>query len=144
MSDNFYACKACGRENKMVDKFCGNCGAENVLRLKIIAKLESESKQYERDSGKLREPYKQALLRDSITMELAAGMLIRKSRKLKLRKSKLETGGTHKGRLRWVKEQLDLKRSIPEIADDLCMSMNAVAKLIDEIEIQKKEKTTSN
>jgi hypothetical protein len=139
MSDKFYTCKACGRENKMVDKFCGNCGVENMLRLEIIAKLESESKQYERDSGKLREPYKRALLRDTIPMELAAGGLIRKSRKLRLEKSRLETGGTHEGKLLWVKKQLDLKRSIPEIADDLCVSMNTVAKLIDEIKNQKKE-----
>ena len=139
MSDKSYTCKACGRENKMVDKFCGNCGVENMLRLEIIANLESKSKQFERDSGKLREPYKRALLRDSIQMELAAGGLIRKSRKLRLEKSRLETGGTHEGKLLWVKKQLDLKRSIPKIADDLCVSMNSVAKLIDEIENQKKE-----
>lgn len=139
MSANFYTCKACGRENKMVDKFCGNCGAENVLRLDIIAKLESESKKAERDAGKLREPNKRVLLRDSISMEIAAGGLIRKSRGLRLKKSRLETGGTHEGKLRWVKEQLDLKRSIPQIADDLCVSMNAVAKLVDEIEKNKNE-----
>ncbi len=36
MSDKSYTCKAYGRENKMVDKFCGNCGVENIHKLGAI------------------------------------------------------------------------------------------------------------
>ena len=72
-------------------------------------------------------------------MELAAGPQIRRARKLKLEKARLVTGGTHEGKLSWIKEQLDLGRTITEIAGDLGESMFRVAKYVDEIE--KKDST---
>lgn len=120
---------------------CRACGAENVLRIEKIAKLESKRNKVEKKKEKtLTRATKRKSMRGDRSSEIRGKMLTRRSRKLRLEQSKLETGSTHEGKLRWIKKQrYDLKRSIPEIADDLCESMNAVAKYIDEIENQKNE-----
>ena len=138
MSGTIYKCRACGAENKLEEKFCRTCGAENVLRLEKIAKLESKRKRVEKRKEKVNyRASKRKSIHGDRRAELYDKMYTRRSRRLRLEQSKLETGGTHKGKLRWVKKQLyDLKRSIPEIANDLGVSMNAVAKLVDEIKNQ--------
>ena len=66
-------------------------------------------------------------------------MLFNEERDLRVKKTKLIIGGSHEGKLDWIKAQhYDLKRTIQEIADDLGESMIAIGKYLDEIENQNK------
>ena len=128
-----YKCEGCGAINNIEVKFCSNCGAENVARLELIAKLEARTRKTERDTGRARHARKSGSMRMDMARELAAGGLARKARRLKLEKARLVTGGTHEGKLRWIKEQLDLNKTVTEIAEELGESMFKVAKYVDEI-----------
>ena len=140
MSSIIYKCRVCGAENKLEDKFCPNCGAENVHRVKKIAKLESKQKRNEKRKERTNRASKRKNINRDRQAELVDKILTRRNRTLRLKQSKLETGNTHEGKLRWIKTQrYDLERSIQEIADDLCESIIAVANYIDEIENQKNE-----
>jgi len=99
MSNIVYKCKACGAVIKLEEKFCRNCGAENVLRIQEIVKLQSKVKRVEKKREKVwggRTPDRKGTQRDGAT-ELHDLALARRSRELKMRKTKLKTGNTHRG-----------------------------------------------
>ena len=139
MSNNICKCKAGGVVIKLEEKFCRNCGAENVLRLKKIVKLESKVKRVEIRREKIwggGTPDRSSIRRDRAT-EFWDINLARRSRELKMRKTKLKTGNTHKGRLEWIKTQYyDLNRTIQDIADDFGESMITIRNYLNEIENQ--------
>ena len=138
MSSTIYKCKACGAENKLEEKSCRTCGAENVLRLEKIAKLESRWKRIEKRRDKSVEIVtERKTMLGTRSSENRDIILAQKSRKLRLELSKLETEGTHEGKLRLVKRQYyELNMTIQDIADDLGVSMMTVRKHLNEIEKQ--------
>jgi hypothetical protein len=139
MSNDICKCKACGAVIKLEEKFCRNCGTENVLRIKKILELESKvikvDKRRDKNWGGGTQD-RRGLQRDRATEFLDIN-LARRSRELRMKKTKLKTGSTHKGILEWVKTQYyDLNRTIQDIADDFGESMITVRKYLDEIENQ--------
>jgi len=144
MSNNICKCKACGVVIKLEEKFCYNCGVENVLRIKKILELESKvirvDKRRDKNWGG-GTPDRRTISRDRGIEAMDRNLAIR-SRKLRMKKTKLITGSTHKGVLEWIKTQyFDLHRTIQDIADDLGESMMTVRKFLNEIENQE---TTKN
>jgi hypothetical protein len=139
MSNDICKCKACEVIIKLEEKFCRNCGAENVLRIKKILELESRvikvDKRREKNWGGGTHD-RRGLQRDRETESLDLA-LVRKSRKLRMNKTKLITGNTHKGILEWVKTQhYDLNRTIQDIAEDFGESMITIRNYLNEIEKQ--------
>lgn len=138
MSSITCKCRACGATIKLESKNCVNCGAENAARLERIATLESKRKKTDKRQAKiLGHASKRKNMRGDRVAEFWDKTLTRRERRLRMEQAKLEMGGTHEGKLRWIKEQIkDLKRPIQEVADDLGVSMIAIGKYIDEIEKQ--------
>jgi hypothetical protein len=118
----------------MEEKFCCSCGAENVRRIEKIAKINAKRKRIEekREDIKKYVAKKKTVTRES-KAELQNLKLTRKSRKLRMQATKLETGDTREGKLIWIQEQIyTLNRSIQEVADDLGESMIKIRKYLDE------------
>jgi len=139
MSNNICKCKACGVVIKLEEKFCHNCGAENVLRIKKIVELESKVVRVDKRRDKMwggGTPDRSTIRRDR-RKEGWDQFLAIKSRKLRMKKTKLITGNTHKGVLEWIKTQYyDLHRTIQDIADDFGESMITIRNYLNEIENQ--------
>jgi len=139
MSNDICKCKACGVVIKLEEKFCRNCGAENVLRIKKIAKLESKVIRVDKRRDKVwggGTSDGKGIQRARAT-EFWDKNLARRSRELRMKKTKLKTGSTREGKLEWIKTQYyDLNRTIQDIADDFGESMITVRKYLDEIENQ--------
>jgi len=134
-----HKCIACLAVIKLEEKFCRNCGAENVLRIIKIANLESKVARVDKKREKVwggGTPDRRTIRLDR-RKEGRDQILAIKSRELKMKKTKLKTGNTHKGKLEWIKTQYyDLNRTIQDIADDFGESMITIRKYLDEIENQ--------
>ena len=139
MPDIIYKCKACGAGIKLEEKFCRNCGVENVRRIKKIAKLKSkvvrvDKKRVKKWGGGTPD---RSLMRLDRRKESWDQYRAIRSRDLKMKRMKLKTGNTHKGRLEWIKTQYyDLNRTIQDIADDFGESMITIRNYLNEIENQ--------
>ena len=132
-----YKCRECGAAINLEEEYCAECGAKNVAKYEALEKLEEYERKIEKVKAKRAKAKPPKTRRNKKLEEIEDEMLANREREMRVKKTKLIIGGSHEGKLEWIKTQYyDLNRSIQDIADDLNESMMTIRKYLDEIDNQ--------